>query len=98
MHRNGDLICQAEIAGALQKVLAMSLRISVLYSFHYLVFAGHSDERQLYNTMRREYYRLHISNDGCSTVPHCLFCTGQGKTATYLKQVRLFRAAEPPEH
>lgn len=50
--RSGVLIRQAQLDGALQKIVPTLLRALILYLKHYTVFAGPSGERQLFDTLQ----------------------------------------------
>lgn len=53
--RNGVLMRQARIDGAVEMVVPTSSLFGILYLAHSPVLAGHPGERQLYDTLRLEY-------------------------------------------
>lgn len=66
--RNGFLTGTAPIDGAIQKVVPTLLRACLLYYLHYTRSVGHLCERLMFESMRKEYYRLYMENDVYTTV------------------------------
>lgn len=53
---DGVLVSVSPVDGASQRYLPAVLRPHVLRLCHYLLMEGHPDERQMYDSMRREFY------------------------------------------
>lgn len=60
--------------GALQNVFLTFLQPQLQYQWHCSLLAGHPEEWQMYDTMRREYYWLHMANDVYMTVRYLREC------------------------
>lgn len=93
--KNGVLITQSRIDGALQKAVPKSMRVCVLSVSHYPFLAGHPGDRQLYDSLGHEYYLPHMPNDAYTMEVDCQYCASQGIITCYQKQLYLFSAAGP---
>lgn len=96
-NENGVLIIQAERESALQRFVPTSFLAPILHSAHYPVFAGHSGERQLYDTLLRNYCCPHMGNDAYINAAACPTGAGQCPRTHHQKQLRLIPAAGPQE-
>lgn len=93
--RSRVLIIQAQINGVLQKALPTSLRARILYLAHFPILAGHPGEKQLYDTLRHEYYCPHMAHAAYSIGPGCQSGAEHGTIACHFKQLPLFSESGP---
>lgn len=57
------------------------LKKRILHAEYYPPFAGHPDERHMYDTMLKKVFWPHMMNDGYQTVNNCTKCErSRGKT------------------
>lgn len=61
--KNGLLMQDVPIDGAVHKLACTSLQAWLPYQSHYSSLVGNLGEKGLYGTMRMEYYCLHMVND-----------------------------------
>lgn len=64
---------------------------------HYHLLAGHSGQRRMYDTMRRDYYWPHMANDVAEIINQCQSCARNRGHVKLQRQLQLFPASGPLE-
>lgn len=93
----GLLIRVSTINRASQRSVPANLPPRILRLCHYSLLAGNPGERQVYDSMRREFHWSHMANDACSTVRDCQSCAKNRHTNNRQRKMCLFSLAGPPE-
>lgn len=71
---DGILVRKTHVDGALQKVVPATLRARILYLSRYLALAGHTQDKCVYDTMRKDFYWPHMRKDVYTLVNECHSC------------------------
>lgn len=96
-HKNGLLVRKLTLNGSIQNLVTISLRQSILYLAHHSTLADHSDKLQMYNSLRREYYRPNMEADIYNTVRSCTACPRMGTKSRHEPKRKLFPPSGPSE-
>lgn len=75
---------------SIQIVEPTSLWARILYLVRHPLMAGHTGQRQIYETMRRLYYRPHMVNDAYTAIPICGSSVQKGSRHRHRRPLKLF--------
>lgn len=89
-YRNILIERRSLIGGSVKKGILQAMRPSILHFAHHSTVDGHQRERQMYDTLRREYFRPTTSIDAYRTVRHCHDYPIIGTKFNLQRQLQLF--------
>lgn len=96
-YRNGIFFQHSKVDGAVQEVYPPYFVLQILHLSYYPVLAGHPREKHFYDTLGKDFYWPHMTNDKYTTVSYFLSSAAQGTWLRHQMKLRLLLPSSPLE-
>lgn len=84
------LVRQVLLDGSLQKLVPNNLRSAMLYLAQYSTSTGPARERQMYDSLRHDYYWPSVASHACNTMKSCTDYSIIGTKCRHLRKRELY--------